>query len=73
MTDNTSDIITLDPDGEMPIIGYCIFCSHLNREKGALGERVCDAFENIPVEIWKGENKHTSPYPGDHGITFQKR
>jgi hypothetical protein len=36
--------------------------------------RVCPAFpDGIPDAIWLRENTHTSPYPGDHGIQFQRR
>lgn len=34
--------------------------------------RQCAAFPaGIPLEIWKGENNHSSAYPGDGGIRFQ--
>ena len=34
---------------------------------------VCHAFpDNIPDEIAYGDNPHTSPYPGDHGIQYER-
>jgi len=34
----------------------------------------CKAFpKGIPDEIILGENKHTEPFPGDHGIQFEPR
>ena len=34
---------------------------------------VCDAFpDGIPAAIAYGENPHTTPYPGDHGIRFER-
>ena len=44
----------------------CSFCKHLIRP------RTCQAFEEIPLEIWLGENKHQSSYPGDHGFQFER-
>ena len=34
------------------------------------GFRKCEAFDEIPLEIWLGENKHRSHVPGDSGLTF---
>lgn len=35
------------------------------------GIPVCAAFpDGIPKEIWRGDNNHTKPYQGDHGIQF---
>jgi hypothetical protein len=37
--------------------------------------KCCDAFpikNGIPLEIWKGEADHTTPYPGDGGIMFEE-
>jgi hypothetical protein len=32
---------------------------------------VCEAFpDGIPEEIAYGDNPHTEPYPGDHGILY---
>ena len=46
----------------------CSFCKHVQ------GFRKCEAFkdEDIPLEIWNGENDHREPYPGDHGIQFEE-
>jgi hypothetical protein len=36
-----------------------------------IGIHVCDAFpDGIPEEIWRGDNNHTKPYPGDNGRTY---
>jgi len=33
---------------------------------------VCNAFpEEIPEEIAYGDNPHTEPHPGDHGIQYE--
>lgn len=42
--------------------------------EGEAGERhVCAAFpDGIPDEIAFGNNKHLKPYPGDHGIIYEK-
>ena len=33
----------------------------------------CTAFPTgIPPEIAYGDNPHTKPYPGDHGIQYQR-
>lgn len=49
----------------------CTFCS--NYLPGSETGVTCRAFsEKIPDEIWSGKNKHTEPYPGDHGIRFER-
>ncbi len=45
----------------------CGLCAHLSKTK----HRQCKAFEHIPDEIWEGDNYHTSPFPGDHGVLFE--
>ena len=43
----------------------CGGCAHL------MGFDTCAAFpDGIPDEIWRGDNPHTSPYAGDHGMRF---
>ena len=37
------------------------------------GQQKCDAFDKIPEEIRNGDNDHTKPYPGDHGIRYEER
>ena len=34
---------------------------------------ICTAFpKGIPVEIAQGKNMHVDPYPGDHGIQYER-
>ena len=44
----------------------CCFCKHL------IAPRRCQAFEEIPLEIWEGRDKHRGPYPGDGGFQFEQ-
>jgi len=52
-------------------------CKHflgLKRHDGPETEDqvICEAFpDGIPDEIAYGDNPHTSPFPGDHGIRFE--
>lgn len=46
----------------------CITCKHLSFLMGG-----CDAFpDKIPLEILQGRVSHNKPYPGDHGIQYEK-
>ncbi len=48
----------------------CTICANFDASKPVA--RQCSAFpDGIPLEIWTGENNHTSAYPGDGGIRFQ--
>lgn len=48
----------------------CCYCKHMMPVTG----HHCAAFpERIPDAIWKGENYHVDPYPGDNGILFERR
>lgn len=50
----------------------CMTCKHFNFIDHAVN--TCAAFPSgIPDEIWSGKNDHTKPYPGDHGIRFEKK
>ena len=45
----------------------CATCVHLT------GWGVCEAFPNgIPAEIYDGQEKHLTPYPGDKGIVYKQ-
>lgn len=49
----------------------CSFCIHLDSKS----YNACRAFPNegeIPLEIWDGSNNHTTSYPGDNGIMFER-
>lgn len=43
----------------------CLYCRHLKDK--------CPAFDKIPSKIWFNEFNHHKPYPGDHGIQFEKK
>lgn len=48
----------------------CDNCVHLRSSPA----RICDAFpDGIPLVIWNGDNKHTTPFAGDHGIQFEAK
>jgi hypothetical protein len=50
-------------------------CIHWNKNKPDWDMKPpvkrCDAFDEIPLDIWKGRISHTKPYPGDRGIQFE--
>lgn len=67
-----SEIRTLDgeDDQDGPVYSpVCTTCQHFY----AKGEpRTCSAFpDRIPAVIWRGDNTHRRPYPGDHGIQYE--
>ncbi len=48
----------------------CIFCRHFHHDNAADSGLSCDAYEDIPDEIFSGEVLHHSHYKGDGGIVF---
>lgn len=62
--------IELDKDFDIPVYSpVCTFCKNYISGREI---RKCRAFpDGIPDEIWTGENDHTKPYKGDHGIQFE--
>ena len=65
-------MILLDgPETSIPHFSpVCTFCRHWRIREG----RTCAAFPEpnaIPLAIWRGENTHQAPFPGDHGIQFE--
>lgn len=48
----------------------CALCVHLTDPT----EHRCAAFgeTRIPDAIWRGDNSHTSPVLGDHGMLFER-
>ena len=52
-----------------PTSSVCSRCSHLRFDP----LETCDAFPGgVPDDIWYDQNNHGKPYPGDHGIQFEK-
>jgi hypothetical protein len=48
------------------ILPACASCVHKHRNAAT-----CTAFPTrIPEEMLNGTNKHTTAYPGDHGIRY---
>lgn len=56
LDDSTDSIPGISP--------VCSLCAHKT------GFRTCAAFEEIPLSIWLGKNKHKKPVPGDGGYRF---
>lgn len=62
--------IRLDEELHIPVFSrVCTFCRHMTDDY----HRRCEAFpDGIPMPIWMAENDHTKPYPGDHGIQYER-
>jgi hypothetical protein len=75
MTVNKPKMIIDDRSLEEIIISpTCGKCVHLHIGVRVSGVNTCDAFpDGIPEVIWVGKNDHRKPYPGDHGILFEKK
>ena len=68
------DGMTLDREFESLVYSpVCFWCVHL-RDRDPERRR-CAAFPEagtIPLDVWNGDNLHTKPIEGDHGIQFVK-
>jgi len=52
----------------------CLDCKHFYFNLDNEPHYCCDAFpKGIPKEIYIQAGDHTKPWPGDHGIQFEKR
>jgi len=52
------------------VVGICHTCIH---QIDLVDMDVCTAFpEGIPTEFRVGKVLHTKPYPGDHGIQYDR-
>lgn len=49
----------------MPLSKQCISCKHY------MGAQMCEAFDDIPLDIFEGIFDHRRPYPGDRGIRWE--
>ncbi|WP_213997038.1 hypothetical protein [Tepidanaerobacter syntrophicus] len=76
MDEKNGKRIIIDKGLDIPVYSpVCSFCKYFDIDK-FLDEdkRVCAAFsDDIPLEIWSGDNSHDKPYPGDNGIRFERR
>jgi hypothetical protein len=49
----------------------CLVCVHYHQTSPGQGS--CAAFpEGIPADLRFNRVAHTSPYPGDHGVLFER-
>ena len=58
-------------DSELYIGAFSDVCNKCRYLLDGGFKRKCKAFDEIPLEIWKGKNRHRKPYPGDNGIQFE--
>lgn len=71
MAVKSGERITIDKELNIPV--YSSVCSYCRHFDGEAGRRTCRAYpKGIPLEIWLGLHKHTTPFPGDHGIMFER-
>ena len=69
-----ADEFVLDKSKRLMLFSsVCSRCKHFDPSSIAKPNMTCKAFaKGIPMEIWSGQNPHTSPYKGDNGIQFEK-
>jgi hypothetical protein len=50
----------------------CVFCLHYHQERNEQTDELpsCNAFAEIPDEIFLGSFDHNEEFPGDNGIRF---
>ena len=54
----------------------CHDCRHLYPIDGKCRGFFCSAYpsgEGVPMDILTNDHDHTTPYPGDNGITFEPK
>jgi hypothetical protein len=51
----------------------CVFCAHYHEDRNELKDELpsCNAFAEIPEEIFMGSFDHAEEFPGDRGIRFR--
>jgi hypothetical protein len=54
--------------GDGIVVPACNTCANLLPSISS-----CKAFRLIPREMLIGNNDHTKPYPGDHGIRYEEK
>ena len=55
----------------VPMLPDCYRCKH--KYVDGSGKAVCSAFsKGIPLDILQSKKKHDKPFPGDHGIQFER-
>ena len=71
MVDRKIEYDQLDePDFFNKVSTVCSYCKY----KHPTWRHTCEAFpDRIPDEIWRSDNDHTQPFPGDNGIRFECR
>lgn len=65
-------VILDDSSVNMPFLSpICSDCIHW-QTKLIRGCKAFPTLNGIPKEIWKGKHDHSTPFPGDHGIMFER-
>ena len=71
-------MISLDRSISIPHYSpVCSICKHFKADSmpptwGEKPKPSCAAFpDGLPLEVWLGKNKHTTPIEGDQGLLFE--